>query len=423
MDERRRFVEAAYRSEIPMTELCELFGISRKTGYKWLDRFDAKGREGLLDRSRAPKNRPWVTDPQLEKELVRFRKAHPRWGARKVRHVLATRWPEKDWPAPSTITDIFHRHGLVVSRRRRRHWNAGNASPLADVQPNDTWCADFKGHFRTGDGTRIHPFTLSDAHSRFLIAVQDVRAETSQAVKGVMERAFRDYGLPGRVRSDNGSPFGSRGLYGLTRLAAWLIKLGIHPDRIEPASPQQNGRHERMHKTLKDETARPPANTRAGQQRRFDRFRSSFNEERPHEALGMQTPAQVYDVSGRPWPARVEDPSYPAHFETRRVRTAGEIKWRGQHVFISEPLAGETVGIEPIDDGWWVLNFGHCKLALLDDTGKDTRVVPLPYRGAPDNLASTGMNSLRSRPSGVPVESKPSGNDPQTAGPNASEQG
>lgn len=381
MDERKRFVEAALRSDVPITELCKVFGISRKTGYKWLSRFKAWGLPGLGNRSRAPSRRPRATSSETEQLLVKARKAHPRWGSRKIRHWLAKRLPAKEWPAPSTITAVFHRHGLITEQKHSRGFEAGSqVPPLADQSPNETWCTDYKGHFRTRSGPRVYPLTISDACSRFLLALQDAEHESNAATQKVMEPVFREFGLPERMRMDNGHPFGSSGLYGLTGLIVWLIKLGIQIERIKPASPQQNGRHERIHRTIKLETALPPAATPQEQQRRFDAFRRCYNEERPHEALGMRTPAELYKPSTRPFPSRIEQPVYPAYFEVRRVQRGGEIRWAGSHIFIAEALHDEHVGLEPIDDGWWVIRFSNCRLALLDETGPKRTVVPLPYR-------------------------------------------
>jgi transposase InsO family protein len=270
------------------------------------------------------------------------------------------------WPALSTIGELLKREGLVVGRRKRQR-TPPYSEPLAHADgPNRVWCADFKGWFRTRDGERIDPLTISDAHSRYLLRCQAVETTNTERVQAIFEAAFREYGLPEAIRTDNGAPFASRALAGLSRLAVWWIKLGIKPERIEAGHPEQNGRHERMHRTLKQETAQPPAANRREQQRVMDRFREEYNQVRPHEALGMRTPGSVYQPSWREYPTRIPEPEYPETMLVRSVRYQGQIRWKKQEVFLSEVLWGERVGLLPVDDRWFKVYFAEVPLALFD---------------------------------------------------------
>jgi len=281
---------------------------------------------------------------------------------------LLARAPEQRWPAPSTIGDLLQREGLSQRRKRRRRAlpTAGGVPPI--LAPNDVWCVDFKGWFRTGDGAACYPLTVTDGFSRYLLCCRAVRPDYA-GCRGEFERLFGECGLPQALLSDNGPPFAALAAGGLSRLAVWWIKLGIATLRIVPGKPQQNGRHERLHKTLKAETAQPPAATLAAQQRRFDRFRAEFNHERPHEALGQVVPAAVYRPAPRPYPARLEDPTYPGNFELRRVRSNGEIKWQGELIFIAQPLVGEVVGLHEDDDGNARVYFGPVELGTINGLG------------------------------------------------------
>jgi transposase InsO family protein len=298
--------------------------------------------------------------------IVAERCRHPSWGPKKLRAVLVRGDATAVWPAPSTIGDLLRREGLSQPRRRRRT-PMPLTRPFAPVgAPHDLWCIDFKGWFRTGDGQRCDPLTLTDADSRFLIDCRIV-APTAAGVQPVVEAALRAHGLPRAIRSDNGTPFASTGAGGLTRLAVGWLKLGIRLERTDPASPQQNGRHERMHGTLKGETCDPPAATPAEQQDRFDRFRAEFNEVRPHEALGQATPASRFTpTSPRPYPARLDEPAYDADHAVRRVRSNGEIKWGGDLIFLSEALVGEPVGVAETEDGHWIVHFADHPLGIID---------------------------------------------------------
>jgi transposase InsO family protein len=366
--------------EETMTVLCSRFGISRQWGYELVRRYRLDGAAGLEPRSRAP-HRPGRAMPvEVADAIIALRCEHPSWGPKKLRAVLERRSPDVAWPAPSSMGDLLRRVGLVKRRRRRRR-ALPLTRPFAPVRaPNDLWCIDFKGWFRTGDGQRCDPLTLSDADSRFLLACRVVKP-VGAAVDAVVDAAFRRYGLPSAIRSDNGPPFAGNGAGGLSRLAVKWIKLGIRIERTDPGAPEQNGRHERLHGTLKAETAAPPAGTRAAQQRRFDRFRPHYNEERPHEALGQETPASRYRPSARRYPRRIEEPVYAPEQAVRRVRGNGEIKWGGDLIFVSETLAGEPVGIAETETGDWLVRFADHLVGLIDRRTRRLRPYGPPRPG------------------------------------------
>ncbi len=369
VDQRMRFVVACETEEDTMVELCRGYGISRKTGYKWLGRYLKEGAEGLTDRSRIPKCCPQAVGAEVEAAVVAARGAHPTWGPKKLRVFLEREHPGTAWPARSTMAEILKRHGLVVPRKRRRRTPPQEVPFGSCDGPNAIWCADFKGWFRTGDGRRCDPLTVSDAYSRYLLRCQTLRKTTVGLVRPLMEAAFREYGLPGAIRTDNGPPFASRGVAGLSVLSVWWIKLGIVPERIEPGKPQQNGRHERMHLTLKAETASPPERSLRAQQRRFDVFRLEYNEVRPHEALEMDTPASWYAPSARGYPSRLADPAYPSGWSCRRVCDRGEFRWQVTKVFLGRALDGELVGLEPLGGRYWRVWFDRMALGVLQ-TGR-----------------------------------------------------
>lgn len=366
MDERLRFVREHRRQAVSMSELCRVFGISRRTGYKWLARFDELGEPGLSDRSRAPARHPNVTAADLEDVIVELRRTHVRWGPRKLRAWLQERIPNRQWPSASTFGEILQRHGLVLPASVRRR-SPPFSQPLAHANaPNAVWCADFKGWFRTRNGARCDPLTITDAYSRYLLCARGVERTDADHVKPLMERAFREFGLPVAIRTDNGPPFASVGVGGLSRLSVWLVRLGVRHERIAPGKPQQNGRHERMHRTMKAETANPPATDLFEQQRVFDRFRNDFNNERPHEALGMKTPASLYKPSMRSLPRKVPELAYPKTYELRHVRSNGEIKCAGEFLYVSEALVGEVIALEPLDERFSQMYFGPIPLGCVD---------------------------------------------------------
>jgi transposase InsO family protein len=376
VEERARFVLEYQRGQTSMAELCRGYNISRKTGYKLWARFEAAGLEGLKDLSRAPHEHANAVAEEIEAQILGLRRAHMRWGPRKLKVVLERERPRQRWPATSTMGALLKREGLVADKRRRPKTPPYTQPFAAADAPNRVWCADFKGWCRAGDGTRIDPLTITDAHSRYLLRCQTVAKTDTEAVRGICEAAFREYGMPAAMHTDNGAPFASRAVAGLSRLSVWWMKLGIVPERIEPGHPEQNGRHERMHRTLKDETMQPPASNRRAQQRAFDRFRREYNEARPHEALGMQTPGSLYAISPRAYPARVPVPEYDSGFEVRRVQPHGEFNWKHQHVFLSETLAGEQVGFEPVDERYWCVYFAAFPIACFDSVERVVHRLP-----------------------------------------------
>ncbi len=377
MEEKLRFVFDYERDEQTMTELCQRYGIARETGYVWLRRYRGLGVAGLVELNRAAERHPNQTPAEIEQAVLELRQAHMRWGPRKLKRVLERDQPGRGWPAASTMGELLRREGLVVARKKRRKTAPYN-EPLAHADgANRVWCADFKGWFRTADGERIDPLTISDAHSRYLLRCQAVEKTDTARVRAIFEAAFREYGMPQAMRTDNGAPFASTAIAGLSRLAVWWIKLGIVPERIEAGHPEQNGRHERMHRTLKQEVAMPPAPDRRRQQRALQHFRQEYNQVRPHEALGMQTPARVYAPSPRKYPARVPEPEYPDTMLVRSVHAHGHFRWKKRHdVFLSEVLWGERVGLLPIDERWYTVYFAHLPLGRFDSWQR--RVVPLP---------------------------------------------
>lgn len=368
MDQRARFIFDLERCCYTMTELCQHYGVSRKTGYKWAQRYVDGGIEGLSNQSRAPRDCPHRTPQAIRDALISFRRKHPTWGPKKLRRVLSKRHPEVPWPALSTIGNILSQAGLVVAQRRRRRSQPLRASSAAAPgAPNELWSADFKGQFLTGDRRYCYPLTIVDRYSRLLLRCEGLKSTAGAGVSAGFQSAFREFGLPDAILTDNGTPFAGSGLRGLSRLAVWWIRLGIRPIRIAPGRPQQNGGHERMHRTLKAETTRPPARNLRAQQDRFDAFVQEYNVERPHESLGQQWPAELYRPADRPYPEQLPEVEYPGHYELRKVRHTGEIKWKGARLFLSETLAGEQVGLEETDDGIWSLYFSTILLARYDE--------------------------------------------------------
>lgn len=395
--ERALFVQEYLRGELTMSELCRQHGISRKTGYKFLGRFEAEGKGGLVDRSHAPHACPHGLSGKTIERLIEVRRTHMTWGPRKVRAYLMDRYPRANWPAASTIGDLYAREGLTVPRRKRRKSPA--SAPFATaLEPNDIWTVDFKGWFRTGDGERCNPLTMQDAQSRFLLRCQALEKMDVDAVWPIFDAAFREFGLPQFLRSDNGSPFASVGIGGLSPLSIRVIKAGVTPERIEPGKPQQNGRLERFHLTLARETASPPAADRTAQQRVFNRFRRSYNEERPHEALGQIPPTRIYRPSPRRYSGRLREPEYGGDVEVRRVRSRGEIKWRGNSIYVGEALAGEPVALEEIDDAYWRLRYGPIELGTIDRMGELERPAR-KRRGRNEGRGAALRNGSAPRPS------------------------
>ncbi|MGH8128188.1 MAG: integrase core domain-containing protein, partial [Gammaproteobacteria bacterium] len=332
-----------------------------------IERYIRCGPAGLEERSRRPHRSPNETAPQIVAAFVQARQRHPSWGAKKLIPLVQKRFPHTLLPHRSTVCDILGRNGLVPRKPKRRrigHPGKPNSQILA---PNDTWCADFKGQFKTGDGIYCYPLTVTDGFSRFLLGCQALHSTAVAGAKPVFTRLFKEFGLPRRIRTDNGVPFATHTLARLSTLSAWWVRLGILPELIEPGKPQQNGRHERMHRTLKAEATRPPAGNLAAQQRKFNRFRDEFNYERPHEALDQHTPASAYAYSPRPMPDKVPPLAYPDRFEVRYVSANGGIRWNCAWVNVSIVCAGEYVGLEEIDDGIWNVYFGPLKIGRLHE--------------------------------------------------------
>jgi putative transposase len=364
VDERVRFVMAIEKREESFSALCRRFCVSRKTGYKWLGRYEELGVEGLTDLSRAPHQHRHAVPAAIAERCLEMRRRFPSWGPVKVRAYLERRAPTTRWPAASTIGALFDREGLTVRRKFRRR-SPPSSAPFAHCSgPNDVWCIDFKGWFLTGDGTHCEPLTLCDAHSRYLLRCQALGRTDTAHVWPVLDAAFREFGLPKVLRSDNGPPFASTGAGGLSQLSVKLIKAGVLPERIEPGKPQQNGRLERLHLTLLKDTADPPARSLRQQIERFQTFERVYNEQRPHEALGNDTPATHYSASSRHFDGVLREPDYDSDQVVRRVRPNGGIRWRGKEIHISAALVGEPIGLHEHDEGWLVA-FGPVTLGTI----------------------------------------------------------
>src|SRR5712691_894852 len=367
MDQKVRFIADYQRDLFTIAELCDRYGISRKTGYKWIERYEAEGPTGLHDLSRRPHGCPHQTPSVVTEVLLEARRRHPRWGAKKLLKIVSRRHPRWEWPARSTACQILKRHGLVPKARRRpRLGHPGRPDTLMQA-PNQIWTADFKGQFRTRDGLYCYPLTVVDGYSRFLLACQGLLSTKHSDSRPVFLRLFKEHGLPRIIRTDNGVPFATTALGRLSLLSVWWICLGIYPELIEPAHPEQNGRHERMHRTLKAETTHPPGGNLSSQQRRFNQFRAEYNDERPHEALDQETPASKYHPSAREMPRQLPLIDYPAHYEVRLVSRNGGIRWNHQWVNVTHTLGGEYVGLEEIDNDLWDVYFGPLKLGRFNE--------------------------------------------------------
>lgn len=367
VDQRERFIQDHLLDLYTMVELCARYGVSRKTGYKWLDRFDEAGRQGLGDRSRAPHRCPHRITSEVAAVICAARRQHPSWGPAKLLAWLRPRHAALDWPAVSTAGDLLARRGLVKKRRRRRHYQHPGVVLPTTTQPNDLWTADFKGHFRTRDGIYCYPLTIADQHTRYLLACHGLLSTKGHGVRPVFDRLFREYGLPRAIRTDNGVPFATTGIHGLSQLNVWWLRLGIQHQRILPAQPQQNGAHERMHKTLKGDAIRPPHSTLVTQQRAFNAFRRLYNDERPHEALQDRPPATLYRPSPRAYSGALPPVEYPGHFLVKRVTNAGTIRFGKRLLFIANALKQHPVGLEEVDDGIWSIHFCHVLLSRVDE--------------------------------------------------------
>jgi transposase InsO family protein len=403
MEEKLRFILEYEQREWTMTELCQRYQIARETGYVWLRRYREVGWEGLLERSRAAQRHRNQTAEDIERMVLELREAHMSWGARKLKRVLERNEPGRVWPAASTIGAVLKRAGVVVGRRKR-HKTPRYSEPLAHADgPNRVWCADFKGWFRTRDGERIDPLTITDAHSRYLLRCQAVEKTDTARVQAIFEATFREHGLPVAIRTDNGAPFASRALAGLSRLAVWWMKLGIVPERIEAGHPEQNGRHERMHRTLKQEVTQPVGANRREQQRMMDKFVEEYNQERPHEALGMETPAAVYQSSPRRFPARLPEPEYPERMLVRKVQQHGRMEWKKHEVFVSEVLWGERIGLLPVDEHLYTVYFCQFPIARFDS--RHAYLMPL-LKAEIDYKVNAGKGEASPSPAPHPLNLK-----------------
>lgn len=367
MQQKRLFINDYIRDSFGMSELCRRYGISRPTGYKWVKRFEAEGFPGLEERSRRPERCSHETAIEITESVLEMRRKHPYWGAKKLLVILKKRYPKVTWPARSTVCDLLSRHGMIEKKRRRKYpGHAGKPTQSMDT-PNETWCVDYKGQFKTGNGIYCYPLTVTDGCTRYILRCHGLPSTSYKGAKPVFRGAFREFGLPKIIRSDNGVPFATTAIGRLSRLSIWWIRLGIYPQLIEPGKPQQNGRHERMHKTLKQQTTRPPAATMRSQQKRFNHFCEEFNELRPHEALDQETPASRYTPSPRPLPKKFPPIEYPAHYETRLMSRNGGFRWACKRVPLSHLLEGQYIGLEEVGDGIWDVYYSHVRLGQMDE--------------------------------------------------------
>ena len=364
MEQRVQMIADWLSGDYTKSELCRAYGISRPTTDKWIERYAERGPQGLEELARAPRTHPNQTAEELRAMIVETKLSHQSWGPKKVLDRLRRERPESDWPADSTAGEILKRAGLVRPRVRR-HRVAPYSEPFSECgQSNQTWSADFKGDFALGNRRRCYPLTISDNFSRYLLLCQALERPSTEAVRPWFEWVFREYGLPEAIRTDNGAPFASLAVGGISQLSKWWIKLGIKPERIRPGKPAQNGRHERMHRTLK-QAVPAQANVKA-QQRRYDPFREEYNWQRSHEGLGRKTPGSVYCSSPRSYPVKLPAVEYESGITVRQVRHNGEIKWQGKLLYVSEVLAKEPLGLEPMNEEKWKLRYSFHVLGVLD---------------------------------------------------------
>ena len=394
MSERIQLIGDYLSGEYGISELAAEYGVSRKTVYKWIGRHAAGGWAALADETRAPHHHPNAVAAEIEQLLLELKARRPLWGAPKLRRKLLEAVGGERCPAESTVSEILRRHGLSRVAKRRRH-AVPSQQPFADCRAaNAVWCADFKGWFRTGDGHKCTPLTISDGHSRYLLRCQGMGEATGWVtVKPLFIATFREHGLPEAMRTDNGPPFATATLGGLSPLAVWWVRLGIRLERIEPGQPQQNGRHERMHRTLKEATASPPRSNLRTQQKAFDEFRREYNTERPHEALGQRPPAEFYEPAAREYPGRLPDQrGYPDGWEKRMVRKGGQMKWKGKDIRLTPALWGQEVGLRPVADGEWAVHFGHLELGRFDErTGRMRPAKRLHTKPTDENSTTSNL--------------------------------
>lgn len=366
---RAEFIGLYRTGSHPLTDLCKFFGISRVTAYKLIKDFNEHGQAALLDKPRAPRNHPNATPTEIEERIKECKSKHPKWGPKKLKAYLSRQDHEISWPATSTFGEILKRSGLTVTRRRLNPKRLViPTGPLSDSSPNSTWCADFKGQFTLGNGQWCYPLTISDACSRMLLRCHCLSNTATAGVKPVFLGAFMEYGLPEAIRTDNGTPFTGSGIGGLTPLAIWWVRLGIRLDRTQKGHPEQNGRHERMHRELKACVITPPEYDMNSQQRAFDKFQDEYNNERPHEALSMDTPASRYAPSAREYPAILPEIEYPEGIIIRKVHTDGCIRWKSRSHYVCDALQGEPLGLDRLDERHLVIYYGPMAIGVLDDS-------------------------------------------------------
>lgn len=378
MDERIKFISRLLDGE-GMTELCREFNISRKTGYKFYNRYKEEGLEGFVNKSRKPIRLANMVDNYIEELVVSIREERPTWGARKIREVLIRKHKDVKLPALSTIHVILDRNGLVKSRKRRRFKAEGTVLSAA-ANPNDLWSADFKGQFRLKNSKYCYPLTITDNVSRYILACESLESNAESTAFPVFERTFYEHGLPRAIRTDNGVPFASpNSLFQLSKLSVWWLRLGIKFERIEPGHPQQNGRHERMHRTLKDETTKPPASNILQQQEMFDLFIHHFNSERPHQSLEMKCPAEVHYSSKSTFDGKLPDIDYSNHQHRANVSVSGSIKFQGSTIFISESLASQPLGISSVEEDIWAVDFMNYRIGFFDSNSTKLKLSTNPF--------------------------------------------
>lgn len=366
MDQKVKLISSWLGENDGITELSKEFGVSRKTIYKWINRYNEEGISGLEEKSRAVYNHPNITELHKIDRIVEYKLKHKTWGPKKILDCLEKKYPEENWPSPSTASDWLKKKGLVKNRKIRKHVHQYQDHFIDCKTPNDVWSADYKGQFYTNDNKVCYPLTITDNYSRYLIACDGLEGPRYIETKACFDRIFREYGLPLAIRTDNGVPFAGLGIGGLSRLSIWWIKLGVIPERIEPGKPQQNGRHERMHRTLKADTVNPAGENIKDQQKKFDFFRFEYNTERPHESIGMKRPNELFKKSYRSFPDLIKPVEYSNDFIVRNVKMGGEISFNGSYYFISQLLYGEKIGLKEVSDGLWQINYGLHKLGFID---------------------------------------------------------
>lgn len=367
MDQKIQMIGEYLSGECTITELSKVYGISRNTVYKWIKRYEQSSNTGLTERKSCPRLHPNATSLEIAREIVTLKRQFGNWGPKKLIYWLKRHYPEKKWPAVSTAGNILKKAELVKSRKRRWKTPSYNMPFQECCNPNSVWSADYKGQFRTGDNKLCYPLTISDNYSRYLLACVALEHPSYEATRPIFEAVFKKYGIPAAIRTDNGAPFASTALGGLSLLSVWFIKLGIRPERIRGGHPEENGRHERMHKTLKASTAKPPRENQKAQQKSFNTFKLEYNEERPHEALSMQTPSSCYKPSLRAYNPKLSEITYRGNCYVRQVRHNGEIKWKGERIYVSQSLAGEPIALKLNSQNTWEVYYNTYLLGMLDE--------------------------------------------------------